>query len=60
MRVVLTLRVDTEKSKTDIRDYFNDMEAAYTQNCTSRNRWEFGEFTVISVEEEADIYETED
>ena len=54
--VTLTLQADAEKSKRDIRDFFEDMEQTYTQNVTSKNRWEFTKIELLRIREEAEIY----
>lgn len=56
VQVILTLEVDTTKSKQDIKDFFNDMEQTYTRSVSSRNRFEFPKITLVEVKEEAEIY----
>ena len=56
VQVVLTLEVDTTKSKQDIKDFFNDMEQTYTRSVSDRNRFEFPKITLVEVKEEAEIY----
>ena len=60
VQVILTLEVDADKSKQDIKDFFNDMSLTYYQTVSARNRWEFNKITLIDVKEEAEIYEIED
>jgi len=59
VQIILTLEVDADKSKQDIKDFFNDMNRTYTQTVSARNKWEFNKITLIDVKEEAEIYDTE-
>lgn len=56
VQIILTLEVDINKSKQDIKDFFNDMEQTYTRTVSDRNRWEFPKITLIDVKEESEIY----
>lgn len=58
VNVLLTLQVDAEKDKEQIKKFFDDMEQSYTIAASSRNRWEFTEIRIIKIREEAEIYGT--
>ena len=57
VQVVLTLEVDVDKTKEEIKAFFLDMEETYTRTVSDRNRWEFSKITLVDVKEEAEIYE---
>ena len=59
VQIILTLEVDTNKSKQDIKDFFNDMEQTYTRAVSDQNRLEFPKITLVEVKEEAEIYGNE-
>jgi hypothetical protein len=59
VQIILTLEVDTTKSKEDIKKFFLDMEQTYTQTVSAKNRWEFPKITLIDVKEESEIYGNE-
>jgi uncharacterized coiled-coil DUF342 family protein len=59
VQIILTMEVDTSKSKKDIQDFFNDMEQTYTRTVSMKNRMEFLKIEVSEIKEEAEIYETE-
>lgn len=59
VQITLTLEVDADKSKEDIKRFFWDMENAYTQTVSAKNRTEFSKITLIDVKEESDIYDNE-
>lgn len=56
VQVILTLEVDINKSKEEIKAFFLDMEQTYTRTVSSRNRTEFPSIMLIDVKEEAEIY----
>lgn len=56
VQVILTLEVDAEKTKEDIKNFFIDMEETYTRTVSDRNRWEFNKITLIEIKEESEIY----
>lgn len=56
VQVILTLEVDINKSKEEIKAFFLDMEQTYTRTVSSRNRMEFPSIMLIDVKEEAEIY----
>ena len=56
VQIILTLEVDANKSKDDIKAFFNDMEQTYTRTVSDRNRCEFPKITLIYIKEEAEIY----
>lgn len=60
VQIILTLEVDIEKSKQDIKDFFFDMEETYTRTVSRRNRMEFSKITLVEVKEESEIYNLED
>ena len=59
VQIILTLEVDCDKSKEDIKKFFYDMEETYTRTVSDRNRWEFSKITLIDVKEESEIYNSE-
>lgn len=59
VQIILTLEVDADKSKEDIKAFFKDMEETYTRTVSDRNRWEFSKITLIDVKEESEIYNSE-
>ena len=56
VQIILTLEVDANKSKNDIKAFFYDMEQTYTSTVSEKNRWEFPKITLIDIKEEAEIY----
>jgi len=60
VQIILTLEVDINKSKEDIKKFFNDMEQTYTRTVSAKNRMEFPKITLVTVKEEAEIYGTEE
>lgn len=56
VQILLTMEVDADKSKEDIRRFFLDMEHVYTSVCSSRNRWEYSSLEVTEIKEEAEIF----
>jgi hypothetical protein len=56
VQIILTLEVDADKSKEDIKRFFWDMGNTYTQTVSARNRWEFSKITLIDIKEESEIY----
>jgi len=58
VQIILTLEVDSSKSKEDIKKFFYDMEQTYTRSVSSRNRWEFPKLTLIEIKEESEIYDS--
>jgi hypothetical protein len=56
VQIILTLEVDINKSKEEIKEFFHDMEQTYTRTVSARDRWKFPKITLIDVKEEAEIY----
>lgn len=56
VQIILTLEVDVDKSKDDIKKFFYDMEETYTRTVSDRNRWEFSKITLVEIKEECEIY----
>lgn len=58
VQIILTLEVDANKTKEDIKRFFWEMEKTYTRTCSDRNRWEFSKIALVEIKEEAEIYKS--
>jgi len=58
VQIILTLEVDANKTKEDIKRFFLEMENTYTRTCSARNRREFSKIALVEIKEEAEIYKS--